>query len=57
MRLSEVDPTIAQQIVSEILTEDNLISENSESATLRYGPNKGNNLENIQPMSVLKGSL
>ena len=54
MRLSEVNPTLAQQHVSAVLAEDNLISDNSESALLPYGKDFGNATENIQPMSVLR---
>lgn len=55
MRLSEVEPTTAQQIVSELIAEDNFISQNSESAIIQYGTDKGGNIENIQPMSVIRG--
>ncbi len=54
MRLSNVNPTLAQQHVSEVLAEDNLITNNTESAVLPYGKDFGNAIENVQPMSVLR---
>ncbi len=54
MRLSEVAPDIAQTHVSEVLTENNMISSNEQSALLKYGIDFGFALENIQPMSILK---
>ncbi len=54
MRLSNVDPAFAQQQVSELIAEDNFISNNSESAELPYGRDFGNATENVQPMSILR---
>ena len=54
MRLSEVNPALSQQHVSAVLSKDNLIADNSESALLPYGKDFGNATENIQPMSVLR---
>ncbi len=54
MRLSEVNAALAQQLVAEVLTADNLIADNSESAVMPYGQDFGNATENIQPMSVLR---
>ncbi len=54
MRLSNVDPAFAQQQVSELIVEGNLISSNMESAVLPYGRDFGNAIENVQPMSILR---
>ncbi len=54
MRLSEVDQSTAQQHVSELLAEDDLIDSYEASALMPYGDNFGNATENIQPMSILK---
>ncbi len=54
MRLSEVEPEVAETHVSEVLAENILISSNEEAALLSYGRDKGFALENIQPMSILK---
>ena len=54
MRLSEVDPGLAQTQVSSIIAANNLIDEQSASAFMPYGPDFGGALENIQPMSILK---
>jgi len=54
MRLSEVDPALAQAQVSALITEDNLIDQPEASAFMPYGQDFGGALENIQPMSILK---
>ncbi|QCK16755.1 SusD/RagB family nutrient-binding outer membrane lipoprotein [Mangrovivirga cuniculi] len=54
MRLSEVAPAVAEEHVSEILAEGNIIASNSESAIMPYGRDFGNFDESVQPMSLIR---
>ena len=54
MRLSEIDPVLAEQHVREVLTDNNVISTNEQSAVMPYGLDFGNADENKQPMSLFR---
>ncbi|MBV6646634.1 MAG: SusD/RagB family nutrient-binding outer membrane lipoprotein, partial [Cyclobacteriaceae bacterium] len=54
MRLSDVDPQLAQEHISAVLSDDLLISNNGQSAIMNYGRDFGGADENIQPMSLIK---
>ncbi len=54
MRVSNAAPALAESHVREVLTADNLLASNAESAVLPYGRDFGNADENVQPMALIR---
>ena len=54
MRISGVDPVLAEEHVRDVLTGNRLIENNDQSAIINYGRDYGGADENIQPMSLIK---
>ncbi len=54
MRISDVNPILAESQVKALLAENMLFEENSQSAIVNYGVDQGVRFENFQPMSLIK---
>lgn len=54
MRISGVDPVLAEENVREVLADNRLIENNEQSAIMNYGRDFGGADENVQPMSLIK---
>ncbi|RED93605.1 SusD/RagB family nutrient-binding outer membrane lipoprotein [Marinoscillum furvescens] len=54
MRISDAAPALAEQHVRAVIADGRLLSSNDDSALVPYGKDKGNALENLQPMSIIR---
>lgn len=54
MRISDAAPALAEQHVRAVIADGRLISSNADAALMPYGKDKGNALENLQPMSIIR---
>ena len=54
MRISDVNPTLAEQHVKELLAENLFIDNNDQTAKINYGRDQGGADENVQPMALIR---